>query len=115
MTLLERRDFLKGDDAILDPKFAGEKVRDRVSVIEVWCEVLGGDPKNLNGIVSREINALLERIPGWKRSDKVLACGKLYGKQRVFLRCESGNKDQENGQQSPEIGQQNPEKRQQSQ
>ena len=52
---------------------------------------------------------------GWKRSDKVLACGKLYGKQRVFLRCESGNKDQENGQQSPEIGQQNPEKRQQSQ
>lgn len=115
MTLLERRDFLKGDDEILDPKFAGEKVRDRVSVIEVWCEVLGGDPKNLNGVVSREINALLERIPGWKRSNKILTCGKLYGRQRVFLRCESSNKSQENAQQSPEIEQQNPEKRQQSQ
>ena len=108
MNLMERREFLKGDEDILEQKFVGEKVRDRVSVIEVWCEVLNGDPKNLNGVASREINSLLERIPGWERSNKILTCGKLYGKQRVFLRRNdnqpenSGNKLQEEGNKNTE-------------
>lgn len=105
MDIRERRAYLEGDAGVFEQYKYEEKVeRDRVSVIEVWCEVLDGDPKNLNGLVSREINALLERIPGWERSNKVLTCGKLYGKQRVFIRCETGNKNQESMQPNSETG-----------
>ena len=86
MDLRERRDFLEGRDDILNQKMTGEAVRDRVCVLEIWCEVFGGDPKNLSNITSREINSLMERMPGWERSRSVLSCGKLYGKQRVFIR-----------------------------
>ena len=108
MDIRERRAYLEGDAGVFEQYKYEEKVeRDRVSVIEVWCEVLDGDPKNLNGLVSREINALLERIPGWERSNKVLTCGKLYGKQRVFVRCETGNKNQESMQPNMETGNKN--------
>ena len=86
MGLPERRAFLKGDDDILAPNMVGEKVRDRVCVLEIWCEVFGGDPKNLTNLTSREINTLMDLIPGWERSKNVQDCGKLYGRQRIFIR-----------------------------
>ncbi|MBQ9284228.1 MAG: hypothetical protein IJ216_04180 [Acidaminococcaceae bacterium] len=86
MGLPERRAFLKGDDDILAPNMVGEKVRDRVCVLEIWCEVFGGDPKNLTNLTSREINTLMDLIPGWERSKNAQDCGKLYGRQRIFIR-----------------------------
>ena len=89
MTLRERKEFLKGEDDILEQKLVGEKERDRVCVLEIWCEVFGGDLKNMSGMMSRQINSLMEMMPGWIRSDKVARCGKLYGVQRVFIRNKS--------------------------
>ena len=86
MDIRERREFLKGTEDVLTPSMTGEKVRDRVCVLEIWCEVFDGDPKGLNGLTSREINSLMERIPGWERSKGPMFCGKMYGKQRVFIR-----------------------------
>ena len=79
-------DVRRMTEDVLTPSMTGEKVRDRVCVLEIWCEVFDGDPKGLNGLTSREINSLMERIPGWERSKGPMFCGKMYGKQRVFIR-----------------------------
>ncbi len=87
MNLRDRRSYLEGDEGVFDQYKYEEKVeRDRVCVLEIWCEALGGNQNNLTNLVSRDINSWMDMIPGWKRSGKVLTCGKLYGRQRAFLR-----------------------------
>lgn len=79
----KRRDFwagtLHGD--------VGELVeRQRVCVAEVWCEALGGQLKDCNKTVSREINAVLDRLADWER-DGPKPHGP-YKTQRGFIRRE---------------------------
>ncbi|MEG0835297.1 MAG: VapE family protein, partial [Christensenellaceae bacterium] len=78
MNLYERRDWLESDEV-------GTVDRHKVCVAEIWCEVFGGDPKNLNSLVSREINGILRRLPDWEDVNR-LKFGKLYGQQRAFVR-----------------------------
>lgn len=81
MNLYERREFLEGDEL----QQMGTIERHKVCVVEIWCEVFGGDPKNLNSLVSREINGILRRLPDWEEAQR-LKFGKLYGQQRAFVR-----------------------------
>lgn len=60
--------------------------RDRISAIEVWCELLGGSMRDMKSSDTREINGVLSMMPGWKRSDKVLRCGP-YDVQRGYIRA----------------------------
>lgn len=60
--------------------------RDRITAIEIWVECLGGDKKFMKPTDTREINAVLESIPGWKKTSSVLQIGDGYGKQRCFIR-----------------------------
>lgn len=71
--------------------------RDRVCALEVWCEALGKKRGELIKSMAREINEILESMPGWTRIGAAKA-GKPYGTQRCFTRtgavnlAERGNK-----------------------
>lgn len=57
--------------------------RTRVCAAEIWCELLGRAKGDMQQRNTREINQLLERLPGWKNVG-VRFAGKPYGKQRCF-------------------------------
>ena len=58
--------------------------RDRISAIEVWCEAFNQNPRDIKQMDSREINAVLARIPGARRADTPFRIGP-YGSQRGFV------------------------------
>ena len=59
--------------------------RDRICAAEVWCEALGGLPKDLNKTVAREINNCIDRLDGWQKAKTVLKFGP-HGAQRGFVK-----------------------------
>lgn len=60
--------------------------RDRVCALEVWCEALNGDPKYFKRQDALEINAVIEKTPGWEKAKNGLRFGKDYGLQKGFIR-----------------------------
>ena len=85
MTLGERQAWLEGDRSI-----GGDGVipRERVCAMEIWCECFGNQPKNLKNIDAREINNMMQLIPGWEpyRGKNGKLRFKLYGLQRAFVK-----------------------------
>lgn len=59
--------------------------RHRICAAEIWCELLNKQRGDMRQRDTREINSLLERVPGWE-SVGVREAGKPYGKQRCFDR-----------------------------
>lgn len=59
--------------------------RTKVCALEIWVECLGGDPKNMKQADTREINSIIENIPGWIRTPNGARFGP-YGLQRGFMR-----------------------------
>jgi len=57
--------------------------RDRICAAEVWCEALGGSPKDLNKSIAREINDAIGRAQGWRKTARPMRFGP-YGMQRGF-------------------------------
>jgi predicted P-loop ATPase len=76
-----RRDFwaqtTHGDIELVD--------RDRICAIEVWCELFGGNPRDIKNTDTREINAVLRRLSGWTEPKTAIRSGP-YPQQRGFLR-----------------------------
>lgn len=59
--------------------------RDRVCGLELWCELFDGYEKDYRKDVARDINAIMEAIPGWtRRRLKFSYCGF----QRGFIRAQ---------------------------
>lgn len=88
MDLYERRSFLNEDD--LGSK-KGTVKRDKVCIMEIWCECFYKERQDLKRADSYEIESILNRIGGWERllSNKT---GKiryvLYGPQKTFIKRE---------------------------
>ncbi len=82
---IQRRDWLNGYE---DPASVATKPRDRVCVLEIWVEALGGDPKVLTAPQTRELHEIMMSMKGWAKYDR--AGGKLkfpiYGVQRAYIR-----------------------------
>ena len=57
--------------------------RDRITAIEVWCELFNGNQKDFRQVDTREINGILAKLPGVERANSNMVCGP-YGKQRGF-------------------------------
>lgn len=77
-----RRDYWAG--AFQSGDFEFELVeRDRICAAEVWCELLGGRLKDARYSDTREINATLEKMPGWE--PKTTRFGP-YNAQRGFVK-----------------------------
>ncbi len=56
--------------------------RDRVCALEVWCEALGGNIKEIKNADTREINAIIASVPGWQKAPVWFG---PYGTQRGFI------------------------------
>ena len=82
MDIHERREFL--DMGVFDQK-VGTVKRDRVCVMEIWCEALRKPAEAIKSIDSRELNAIMKSIDGW-RPATTARFGKNYGIQRGFIR-----------------------------
>lgn len=57
--------------------------RDRITAIEVWCELFNGNQKDFRQADTREINGILAKLPNVERANSALRCGP-YGTQRGF-------------------------------
>ena len=86
MTLYERRVYL-GDKNSIESK--GVVKRDKLCIMEIWCECFFRERQDLKRTDSYEIEAILNRIGGWERittnkSGKIRF--EIYGPQRAFVR-----------------------------
>ena len=79
MTLFERKSWLE------NPDNQGTVERDRVCLLEIWCEVFDGSKLSFSNQDQREMKAIMTRI-GWVRSKSNLRLGAIYGMQRCYLR-----------------------------
>lgn len=59
--------------------------RERVCALEVWCELLDGQPGAMKYADAREINDILSSIDGWEKTAGSLRFG-YCGKQKGFSR-----------------------------
>lgn len=87
--IYDRREYIRnyGDD-----DYCGSVQRERVCALEIWCEVMEGDRKNLQNAKAREIIDILQSIKGWSPYSKSVGkmrFGKIYGVQRAFIREDS--------------------------
>ncbi|WP_026478187.1 virulence-associated E family protein [Alkaliphilus transvaalensis] len=88
MDLYQRRSFLSGSEFDGGVSTGVEK-RDKVCIMEIWCECFGKERQNLKRTDSYEIEGILNRIGGWQKLDSNKT-GKayypLYGPQKTFIR-----------------------------
>lgn len=88
MDLYQRRSFLAGSE--FDGGIStGTEKRDKVCIMEIWCECFGKERQNLKRTDSYEIEGILNRIGGWQKleSNKTgKAYYPLYGPQKTFVR-----------------------------
>lgn len=84
-TLDRRRDYWAGATQTPDGQSIPTMERDRITAIEVWCELFNGSMKDMRPADTREINAILANVKGWKRHGNPLRFGP-YNSQRGFIR-----------------------------
>lgn len=77
MDINRRVNFLNGG-TFDGMKLVGTVRREYVTNQEIWCECFGKNRADLKRQESNQIIAMMERIPGWKRSDKKVRV-KQYG------------------------------------
>lgn len=75
----ERKLFWSGEFG----QYQGELVdRDRVCAQEIWLEALGGESRGMRRAETMRINAILDKLPGWKKYNNAYrfgAHGRLKG------------------------------------
>ncbi len=84
MDLSARRMFMQNDGFEMD--IHAEKPREKVCALEVWCELLNGEKKDLTRQKSREINDVILKTGEWERAKSGMRFGDLYGHQKGFIR-----------------------------
>lgn len=94
MDLFQRRSFLGGSEFDGAPT-AGTVRREKVCIMEIWCECFGKERQNLKRSDSYEVESILLKVGGWEPI-KGLKSGKtrfsLYGPQKTFVRCQEQEK-----------------------
>lgn len=92
MDLYERRSFLAGQSEFGEEVPIGKVKREKVCVLEIWCECLGKDKSNLKRLDSYEIIGILKRIGGWESytgNKQGQTRFPIYGNQKTFCRVSS--------------------------
>lgn len=80
-----RRDFWAGAVRGQDGEPVNLVDRDRISAIEIWCELFNGTVKDIKNTDTREINAVLSAMKGWQRAENAFRCGP-YNTQRGYVK-----------------------------
>lgn len=84
MTLDTRRMFLSGN---LPSSGLTLVARKKVCALEIWCECLLNTPGRITKRDTREINAILDNLPGWQRNKdkrRFGYCGSQRGYEKVW-------------------------------
>ncbi|MEW8995713.1 VapE domain-containing protein [Clostridium sp.] len=82
-----RRSYIHGNN--FKEEELPTKKRDKVCAMEIWVELLQGDPKYMKPMNSREINDVPRVLEDWEPYNMgtgKLRFGKNYGGQRAFIR-----------------------------
>lgn len=87
MDVSERKIFLNGNSQLEGPLVP----IDKVCVMEIWVECIGGDQRFLKPPDRTKIGNILARIPGWERIKTNARFGP-YGKQKGFKRVDTVDK-----------------------
>ena len=85
MDLYERRNYLSVQYDPTQPR--GTTVRKAVSNVEIWAECFGKNPSEMKPADSYAIAALMMRVEGWERTEKIRRIP-VYGRQRLYLKTE---------------------------
>lgn len=83
MSVFERRAYIQDDSEL---KAQGVEPRMRVSVAEIWCEVLGGQMKEMTTQNTKWLHQLLQDHKEWERGGRINLGS--YGKQTVYERTD---------------------------
>lgn len=93
MDLYERKNYLNGTE-FGEVQRNGSLVRDRVCVMEIWCECFGKPRESIKKSDSYEIEGIIYKLGGWERYSGN-ASGKMripgYGIQKTYIRVANGN------------------------
>lgn len=81
--ILERRNYLRGTD--FTENVVGTVVREKVCIMEIWCELLGGEKKDLTRSKSNEIKDIITKNGNWVRCEKNVKSN-IYGVQKMFYK-----------------------------
>lgn len=82
MSIYDKRAYLAGDAF----DYEGDMLRrDRVCAAEIYCEVLGGMPKDMGSHNTRFIHDIMRSIPGWIEYE-TRTTFKGYGNQKGYYR-----------------------------
>ena len=84
MDLSERRMFLNGNTKTDEPLYP----IDRVCIMQIWVECIGGDQRFLKPQDRAKIGNILSRVPGWERIKTNARFGP-YGRQKGFKRVDT--------------------------
>jgi hypothetical protein len=55
--------------------------------VEIWAECFGKNPSEMKPADSYAIAALMMRVEGWERTEKIKRIP-VYGRQRLYLKTE---------------------------
>jgi putative DNA primase/helicase len=80
-----RRSFINGDPFYGE----GKLLRNRISVAEIWCELLGGQLRDMTTMAAKRLHTIMRKMNGWQEY-KSKTDIKFYGTQRAYIRT-AGN------------------------
>jgi len=86
-SIYQRRSYLNGEDEITIPHRG--KLREAVTVLEIWTEALGLSEKDLNKYATRPINDIMKNIPGWEKVSSMRKPGDWTKIQRGYRRVKT--------------------------
>jgi hypothetical protein len=83
LNTMERRQWLGSDANMREP---GINIRDKVCVVELWCEALGYPLSNMTKYNTRDLHNLMRSLPGWELYKKTKFRFGAYGIQKAYAR-----------------------------
>lgn len=87
LDIAARRRYIHGN--IFGEEINATLVRNKVCAMEIWVELLQGEPKYMKPANAREINDILRSLEDWESyamGTGKLRFGKTYGSQKAFIR-----------------------------
>ena len=82
------RDYMDNDPNLIK----GTVKRDRVCIMEIWRECLGGQPKDLKRAESLDIKKCVLKLDEWEWHKNPLSFGSIYGRQKGFVKVDKRQK-----------------------
>ena len=92
MSIADRRQCINGegdfDQTLVKDDKSDWQPPQKICAMEILCELFGMDKRNIRSLDIREVNTIMQHMPGWKKHEAGVGILKfsLYGKQRAYVR-----------------------------